>query len=354
MPRNRPALPDQLSLSSIGRRSWQVVGVTLAIAAVSWLVAELSIVIVAVILAVFITATMRPAFDVVARSGWGRTAAASVVTLGWVLGLVAMFALVGWRVVDQLPDLVDEVSVAFQRLRLEYPNLPLSQDRFFELLTDAQSRGPAGLYGSVRSVGETLSGVALAVVLSFFFLRDSGSMWVWWLSLFREGDQRSRMDAVGRSAFTTISDYIRGLSIVALADAVLSAVGLFALGIPLAAVLAVLTFIAAFIPVVGAFAVGAVAVALGFADGGVSSAALVFVLYVVIQQVDGSILQPYVMGQQLPLHPAVVLIALTLGGLQAGVVGALLAVPITAALVAAGHSYLTFNEVRHEIPPEPQ
>jgi predicted PurR-regulated permease PerM len=196
-------------------------------------------------------------------------------------------------------------------------------------------------------LAEVLTGAALAVVLSFFLLRDGRSMWAWFLGLFSRR-RRTRVDRMGHAAYGTIAQYVRGLTVVALADATLSAIGLFALGVPLAEALVVLTLFAAYIPTIGAFVVGGLAVATAFASGGTGLAITVGVLYTVIQQVDGNVLQPWVMGSRLPLHPAAVLIALTCGGLLAGVVGALLFVPLSAAVVAAFRAWREDRDGVHE------
>ncbi|MEE8600025.1 AI-2E family transporter [Euzebya tangerina] len=340
----RAPLPERLPLSAIGRRSWQFVGLALAVGLVVWLLAQLIVVVAAIAFALFLAATFSPPMEWLAARGWPRTAAALTVTVSWLVALMALFSLVGWRFAETLPELIDQVSAALERLREQYPQLPVDVSRTSELLSSAQEWASSRASGGLRAVGEFLSGAALAIVLSFFLLRDGRDMWQWTLALL--GDRSDRVDAVAGAAWNTVSQYVQGLCIVALADAALSAIGLFALGVPMAAALVVLTFLAAFVPVVGAFVVGGLAVALAFAGGGTTTAVIVLILYVAIQQVDGNLLQPFVMGNRLPLHPAVVLVVLTVGGLKAGIVGALFAVPLAAALSAAAHAMLVTEPAR--------
>lgn len=327
------------TLASIGRSAWHLLGILLAFAAVGWLVSRVALVVVACILALLIAATIEPLVERLEDRGVSRTVSALGLTVTWILVLLGVFALVGWRFVDQVPELADQLRQALERLRSQFPGLPIPrnggiEEMFSSMAGGGEDSGTSPAVSGLRVLAEVLTGAALAVVLSFFLLRDGRSMWSWFLGLFSRARQ-ARVDRMGHAAYGTIAQYVRGLTVVAVADATLSAIGLFALGVPLAEALVVLTLFAAYIPTIGAFVVGGLAVATAFASGGTGLAITVGVLYTVIQQVDGNVLQPWVMGSRLPLHPAAVLIALTCGGLVAGVVGALLFVPLSAAVVAA-------------------
>ena len=342
------------TLASMGRSAWYLLGILLALGAVGWLVSRVALVVVACILAVLIAATIEPLVERLEDRGVSRTVSALGLTVSWILVLLGVFALVGWRFVDQVPELADQLLQALERLRGQFPGLPIPRNGGIEEIFssvagtgDGEGGGSNAAVSGLRVLAEVLTGAALAVVLSFFLLRDGRSMWAWFLGLFSRR-RRTRVDRMGHAAYGTIAQYVRGLTVVALADATLSAIGLFALGVPLAEALVVLTLFAAYIPTIGAFVVGGLAVATAFASGGTGLAITVGVLYTVIQQVDGNVLQPWVMGSRLPLHPAAVLIALTCGGLLAGVVGALLFVPLSAAVVAAFRAWREDRDGLHE------
>ena len=327
------------SLHRAGTRSWQLLGVRLSAGVLVWIVGRPAVVVIACMLALLGAAGLLPVHRWLRAHRLRPSFAAATAVASAVGAVLLAIALVGWRVVEQAPDLVDQLSQALARLRDQFPGLPIPQDgNLDQLLQDAQSGAESGVTTGLATAAEVGSGMALAVVLVFFLLRDGSRMWAWFVHLWPRHD-REGVDAVGRAAFATISEYVRGLTVVALADGLLSLVALLILGVPLATALGALTFLAAFIPVVGATVVGALAVAIAFASGGTGLALAVLAVYVAIQQLDGNVLQPWVMGQRLPLHPAAVLVTLSLGAVVAGIAGALLAVPLTAAVVAGVNRY---------------
>jgi predicted PurR-regulated permease PerM len=181
-----------------------------------------------------------------------------------------------------------------------------------------------------------LVGAFLTVAFAFLFLTRGPDMWQWLLGKFG-GRMREDVDASGRAAWDTVGGYVRGLTIVAVFDTVGIGAGLLLLGIPLALTLAAMQFFASYIPTIGAFVAGAVAVVVAYGSGGPGTAALVLALVVVVQQIGNDVIEPWVMGSRLPLNAAMVLIAVTAGGLLWGIAGALLFVPLAAAGSAAAH-----------------
>lgn len=177
----------------------------------------------------------------------------------------------------------------------------------------------------------------LTLALAFLFLKDGAQMWQWVLE--HTGARiRDRVDAAGLAAWATLSTYVRGITIVALFDAAAIAIGLAVLGVPLLLTLALLQFLGSYIPTFGAFVAGAVAVAVALVSGGVVTAAFTLALVVAVQQIGNDVIEPWVMGRTLPLHPAVVLVAVTAGAILWGMAGALLFVPLAAAASAAAHA----------------
>jgi predicted PurR-regulated permease PerM len=316
----------------MARRAWQFVGIALALAVLGWLVATLQVVVVGALLGLLIAAMMGPLVQWLNRHGWRRSFAAFGVTVAWLLLVAGVFWLLGQQLVEQAPMLRAELNRAVDRLAEQFPDLPIPTSASPADLVDS-TEGQRAVDG-LRVGAEILSSFALAVVLSFFMLRDGPRMWEWFVALWDRGHRR-RVDLMGRAAYSTVAEYVRGLAVVAAMEATLSGIALFSLGVPLASALTAMTFIGAFVPVLGAIVVGALATALAFAAGGTTLALIVLGIFVGIQQLESNVLQPWIMGHRLPLHPAAVLLALSIGGVVAGIIGALIGIPVAAATVAA-------------------
>jgi predicted PurR-regulated permease PerM len=173
-----------------------------------------------------------------------------------------------------------------------------------------------------------LAAVLLTLVLTFFFVKDGRQLWGWIAGLC--GRHRPDAEELGERVWRVLTGYVHGIALVALIDALLIGLALVILGVPLAMPLTVLTFLAAFFPVVGAVAIGMAAVLVALVAKGAIAAAIIAIWILVVQQLDGNVLQPVLVGRRLELHPVVVLLALTAGGVVAGLVGAFLAVPLAA------------------------
>jgi len=173
-----------------------------------------------------------------------------------------------------------------------------------------------------------LAAVLLTLVLTFFFVKDGRQLWGWIAGL--SGRHQRSAEALGERIWRVLTGYVQGIALVALIDALLIGGALLVLGVPLAMPLTVLTFLAAFFPVVGAVTIGLAAVLVALVAKGGLAAAILALWIVVVQQLDGNVMQPVLVGRKLELHPVVVLLALTAGGVVAGLVGAFLAVPLAA------------------------
>jgi hypothetical protein len=195
-------------------------------------------------------------------------------------------------------------------------------------------------------LGEVITGLIVVVLLTFFFLKDGPGMWSWLVGLFA-GHHRRGADELGSRIFTTLSGYVRGIALVGLVDAVLIGIALLVIGVPLVVPLMILTFLGAFLPLVGAFLAGLAAVLIALVFNGLVAALLVLAAIVVVQQLEGHVLYPVLMSKTVHLHPAVIVLALAIGGIVAGIIGVFLAVPV-AGVVSTVLSY-----VRDEPPPEP-
>ena len=182
-------------------------------------------------------------------------------------------------------------------------------------------------------VTQWIAATILVLVLTFFFVKDGDRLWDWLVSLFAD-HRRANLDEVGERAWSALSSYVQGVFLVATIDAVLIGIALLVVGVPLAMPLIVLTFVAAFFPIVGSVLAGVAAVLVALVANGVPAAIVILVAIVVVQQLEGNVFYPVVMGRRLRLHPVAILLALTAGGVLAGVAGAFLAIPLAAVTAA--------------------
>lgn len=247
---------------------------------------------------------------------------------------------VGWLIVNavrnQWDDLYAQAQAGFQDLMSWVSTLPISIDQaqidewlsaLGDFVTSAQFG--SGAIAGVSAVASFITGFILMVVILFFFLKDGPQMWEFLMRPF-EGKSYERAMRVGDKSVTTLGSYVRGIAAVAAVDAIGILIGLLILQVPLAFPLAVLTFLLAFIPFVGATLAGTLAALVALVTNGWVVALLVVGVVVLVNQLEGNFLQPVLMGRSMKLHPFVVLIVLTAGTFLGGIVGAVLAVPLTA------------------------
>jgi len=318
--------------------------VAAALAVVALVVAELRLVVLAVALALAIAALLAPLTDALHRRGCPRGLAALIALLGALLALGGIAVLVVPSVVDELGGIGQQVREGGQDVAdfvLEGPfgispeEVDELFDRALDGLSDSGTDLARGALSGALLIGELIAGTLLALVLTFFFLRDGARMWAWLVGL---APSRRREDAeeIGRRSWTTLSSYLRGITVVALFDAVLIGLALAIIGVPAALPLAVLTFFGAYIPFVGAVLTGLAAVLVALVTLGTTAAALVAVAVLVVQQVESNVLHPVVVARAVSLHPVAILLAVTTGAVVAGIIGAIVAVPVTAVVAQAG------------------
>ena len=343
--RSRP-VPDPLGAREAPAwlvRAAAVGGRLLVLGVLVWLVAELAtrltLLLVAVAVALLLAGVLAPGVEWAVRRRIPRGLAAAVGVAAVVVVVVAAGLLVGARVAEQLPEIRDQVRTvadeASQTLGVEIPVIGGSGEG-----AGGAGGGPGeGVLGQLAtSLGvavDVVLGLFLALAFLFLLLKSGARMWDSGLRLLG-GHLRDDVDAAGRAAWRTVGAYVRGLTVVALVDAVGIGVGLLLLGVPLALTLALLQFVASYVPTIGAFVAGGLAVVVAWTSQGVGTAVAVAVLAVVVQQVGNDVVEPYVMQRELPINAFTVLAAVTAGALLWGIAGALLFVPLTAALVAAG------------------
>ncbi|MEQ8843204.1 MAG: AI-2E family transporter [Acidimicrobiales bacterium] len=322
--------------------TWRLLVIGAGVVVLLLMLSRLRIVLLPVLIALSLAAFAAPLTDLLTRGRVPRIVAAWVT----LLLLVALIGGVGWftatGINNELVDNAEWDDVRTEvRTWLRDGPLDLSTSDVTELenkvegaLTDGFTTIDAG---RVRLVTEVAGGIFLTIVLLFFFVKDGPTMWRWLVDRVRS-DRRAAIDEAGSAAFSALSGYMRGVAITGLVDAVAIGIALWLIGVPLVLPLAVLTFFAAFFPIVGATLAGALATLVALVVNGPVDAILVAAVTLAIQQLEGDIIMPMVMRRQVNLHPAVVLVALGIGGALGGIMGAFVAIPITAMATAGAHS----------------
>ena len=346
--RRRPRQPlTERTLVRAGVVAWSVAGLAVVGAALLFLLSKLAVVIVPLILAAFPAAVLIAPTAALRRRGVPRGVAAAVVLLATVGIFTALFATLAPAVASQLGGLAEELERGYTEVRgylaagpLALQTLPFDQfvERFRAQAAENSSNVTTRLLEAGIVVVEGFAGLAFGLFALFFYLKDGDRIAGWMRDLF-PSRLRADVAGIGDRVWFTIGAYIRGLLIIGLVDATAIGIGLFALRIPLALPLAVLVFFGALFPIVGAFLAGTVAVLVALATNGLGAAVAVLVLIVVVQQVEGHVLTPVLLGRATEMHPLGVITALGAGAVLMGVLGAFLAVPV-AASVARALAYL--------------
>jgi predicted PurR-regulated permease PerM len=320
------------------RRAALNVACLLVLTAAAGLVLALLVLLAPLTLALVATLLMAALIEPVSRRLRALRVPAWLAALSGVLALIAMFSLpivlIGNQTVRQWPQLRQGLRHGLDKIRELVLNgpFPVSAERLDSLgegLRDALVKAAPDPATGAGAATQGLASIVIALVLLFFVLKDGASMWRWVLGR-TPARSRHRIDAAARAGWEALVAYIRGTVLVASADALGIGTALLVIGVPLALPLALLTFIAAFVPIAGATVAGAAAVLIAFVSNGLGDALLVLAAVIVVQQAEGNLLQPLIMSRALRLHPAVIIIAVTAGTLLAGIAGAIVAVPVTA------------------------
>ncbi|WP_170179275.1 AI-2E family transporter [Solirubrobacter pauli] len=330
-------------LTRVGSVAWSVLGIVLLVLLAGWAVGRLMSVVLPIAVAVLLATLLKPIAYRLECRGMRPAAAASIAVLIAVLALCALIALILPPFIARLADLGTSVQEGVQRVAYSLGEsvAGMSRAEVDKQLDSAANHAQERLGGTAMAASTSLAGalasIVLIVFLSFFIVKDGRRMWVWMLELLPSA-RRGTVDEVGFRMWRNLTAYTRGVVFVATVDAVLIGVVLLILGIPLALPLIVLTWLAAFFPIIGAIAAGAAAVLVAMVTGGTTDALIVLATIIVVQQVEGNVLYPVVVGPRLKLHPVAVLVSVAAGGTLAGIAGAFLAVPVaTAASAVVGH-----------------
>lgn len=334
--------------------SWRVLLVVAVIALIFYATSQVQIVFIAVFLALVIASVLRPVTDFYARI-MPRGLATGLALLSAFLVLGGLLTYVVTSVAGQWDSLAKQFNSGIEKIFdfLENGPLPVTitaddVDTWIEngrkWITEHGGDIASQAAASAGSVFEAFAVLALALFCTIFFLARGMDMWTWFLNQL-PARSRETWTLAGGAGWYTFSGYARGTVIIALTDGILAAIVLVVLGVPLAAPLAVLVFIGAFIPLIGAPAAMVIAMVVALAANGVVNAALVGIFIALIGQFEGHVLQPLVMGKQVSLHPVVVALAVTSGTFIAGILGAVVSVPLVAV------AWAVFSKLRRKDPP---
>ncbi|GAA3975198.1 AI-2E family transporter [Streptomyces plumbiresistens] len=333
-----PALAVPWGVRVAAEAGWRL----LVLAGTLWVlmrvISAVQLVVLAFVAALLITALLQPTVERLRRLGFPRgLATALTAILGFVvMGLIGWF--VTWQVMENIDNLSDQVQDGIDELRKWLLNSPFHVtdkqiNDIAENLRDAVGANTdqitsAGLEG-VTVVVEALTGILLAAFSTLFLLYDGRRIWEWTLKLVPAA-ARPGVAGAGPRAWRTLTAYVRGTVIVALIDAIFIGLGIYFLDVPMAVPLAVFIFLFAFIPLVGAVVSGALAVVVALVTQGVFTAVMVLVVVLAVQQIEGHILQPFILGRAVRVHPLAVVLSVAAGGMVAGIGGAVVAVPLVA------------------------
>ena len=336
--RPRPSRRVPEGLITTSEWAWRGLLIAAAVAGIWWLITYFSGVTVPLAVAVLLTALLSPLNSRLLAWSWPRPLAAISTLLITAAVLGGVFVAIGAQVVREWPQLFDKAVAGIGTLLAWLASGPLHIDQaqldgYYRQLTEWVSSSRADLASMVAaagvSVGHFLAGFAIAMIATFFFLASGTRIWDSMLRLLPRNYQEPTARAAG-NGWASLVAYMRAQMVVALVDAIGILIGALVLQLPMAWALFALTFITAFIPVVGAVLAGTVACALALVSFGPVAALIMLAVTVAVVQAEGHFLQPILLGRAVSLHPLAVLVGLAVGATIAGIVGALLVIPVLA------------------------
>ncbi|MFE3546399.1 AI-2E family transporter [Nocardia sp. NPDC059177] len=319
---------------------WSLCIVAIAAGAwvLGWVAAKLWVVLLPVALAVVVATILWPPTRWLTRHKVRPALAASITLLGFLALVAGVVASIVPSVADQAPELADKATAGVNKvrdwikgppLRIRDEQLDSAVDAIVDRLQSSGAQIANGVFSGVSTATSVLITLFLVLVLVFFFLKDGPRLLPWLHRMF--GNRSGRhVEAVLERVWATLGGFIRTQAIVSLVDSVCIGAALFILDVPLALVLSVITFIGGFVPMVGAFVAGALAVLVALVGNGFTTALIVLGVVIAVQQLEGNVLQPVLQSRSMELHAVIVLLAVTAGGSLYGITGAFLAVPVVA------------------------
>ena len=352
VPADEQARPDPyripVGLDVAAGLAWRVLFVAAAAFAVLVVASTLAVVVVPVVIALIVASLLAPeAHQLSSRVRWMPHAlATAVVIVGGLAVVGGVFYGVVVAFLSGLPELSAQLTRSVAEIQDWVRTGPLGLDnqqvaQLGQQVLGAFAQGQASIatsaLGAVSTVGELLTEALLVLFTVIFFVHDGGRIWGFVMRAMPRR-ARDRADIAGRRAFASLVGYTRAIVVVAAIDAITAGIGLWLIGVPLAVPLAALIFFGAFVPTLGAVVSGAVAALVALVSGGITDALLVVLLLLLVQNLEGYILQPLFLGRSIKLHPLAVVLPIACGLVLAGIPGALLAVPVVTVIDAGVRS----------------
>ncbi|WP_158412439.1 AI-2E family transporter [Ilumatobacter nonamiensis] len=322
--------------------SWRILIIAAAVFALVWLLGQLLVVVIPVVVALLLTRALSVPTDWMVSRGLPRALAAGATMLLFIATVALLVGAVGASIASEFEDLGSTVSSGIddvQNWLVEDSPFDIDRERLAELREQAGSR----LSDVVQSSGGTIAssavlavefvaGLLLALIVTFFFLKDDRTIVRLGLRTVRE-DRRAELHALGRRAWSTLGGYLRGVALLGVVEAIIIGAAVWLAGGDLVAAVVVVTMLGAFVPIAGAIVSGLIAVMVTLVTAGPTAAAIVAVVALVVQQLDNDLLAPFIYGKSLQLHPLVILLSIAAGTALFGIVGALLAVPVVSVVI---------------------
>ncbi|MGK2958639.1 MAG: AI-2E family transporter [Acidimicrobiales bacterium] len=335
------------ALINIGDWGWRFLAGTAATLVLAYIVIQLSVIVIPVLMAMFLASILEPMAAWLRAHGWHRSLAATTI---FTLNLVVLVCLLAWigtsvagqfdQVGDQAKEGADEIRGWVQdQFNVSPERLESFQDQASSALRQTGGGGISRqVIGGARFALEFVGGLVLTLFTLFFLLKDGDRMAAW-LDERASPRYRDDLQAAGKAGREIMKQYLFATAATGFIDAVLIGVALWVMGVPLVLPLAVLTFLGGFLPIIGATVAGLIATLIALVSGGVGDAAVILGATIAVQQIEGNLLQPLILGPALRLHALVTVLAVAGGLAVGGILGAFLSVPLIAFAVQMGHFY---------------
>jgi predicted PurR-regulated permease PerM len=327
--------------------AFQFIGVAAALWVLAWVVGKTWVILLPVMLALILCTVLWPPVRWFVSKGLPPAVAVLSTLLIAVAAIAGVIAAIAPAIVEQSTELAEQATAGVVQVRdwLGGPPLNISDtqlnsavEAINDQLNSSSAQIASGLFTGVGAATSALVTLFATVVVTFFLLKD-GPRFMPWLRHTVGLPAAPHIAEVLRRVWSTLGGFIRTQAIVSLVDAVLIGIGLLILGVPLAYALAIITFIGGFVPIVGAFVAGGLAVLIALVANGPVNALIVLGIILAVQQLEGNVLQPWLQAKSMKLHAVIVLLAVTLGATTFGVIGAFLAVPVAAAVTVVLRYY---------------
>ncbi|MGN6301594.1 MAG: AI-2E family transporter [Angustibacter sp.] len=346
--RDEVAVPRAMQVATAW--AWRLLVLGAAVYFLLKLLALFVVLVAPVLIAVLLVALVKPLTDGLTAARVPRGVAALLTVLLVIAVVAGLVTVVGTQVVSGFPELQRQAQAGVDEVRrwLAGPPLHVTTDQIAGYLDQlrtslggGRNQVVSGALAATATAGHVLAGVFIALFSTYFFLAQGRAIWVWLLRLLPRAAHQP-LDVAARRGWVTLTSFVRATIVVALTDAVGISLGAAILGVPLVVPLGVLVFLGAFVPVVGALISGSVAVLIALVAVGPVKALIMLAVVIGVQQLESHVLQPFLLGRAVSVHPLAVILGIAAGALVAGIIGALFAVPLIAAgntmvLSLAGH-----------------